>query len=100
METLIINVPEAKSTLVKLLFKELGITIQNKSKAKLLAEELDRSVKSGRIPTMDEIVAEIKEVRASSSKKPSDFFGIFTTEESEKFDKHIQQTRNEWDRDM
>jgi len=33
-----------------------------------------------------------------SSKKPSDFFGILTNEESEKFDKHIQQIRNEWDR--
>jgi hypothetical protein len=64
METLIINVPDAKSTLVKLLFKELGITIQNQTKAKQLAEELDQSIKPGPIPTMDEIVAEIKEFRA------------------------------------
>lgn len=64
METLIINVPETKSALVKMLFKELGITIQNKTKAKQLAEELDKSIKPGPIPTMDEIVAEIKEFRA------------------------------------
>jgi hypothetical protein len=64
METLIINVPEKKSMLVRLLLKELGVTIQNKTKAKLLAEELDRSVKPGPIPSMDEIVAEIREFRA------------------------------------
>jgi len=33
METLIINVPEKKTALVKLLFKELGIKIQNQTKA-------------------------------------------------------------------
>lgn len=64
METLIINVPEKKSALVRLLLKELGVTIQNQTKAKQLAEELDSSVKPGPIPTIDEIVAEIKEFRA------------------------------------
>ncbi|MDB5157121.1 MAG: hypothetical protein JWR50_1828 [Mucilaginibacter sp.] len=64
METLIINVPEEKSALVKLLLKELGITFQNQTKAKQLAEELDKAIKPGPIPTMDEIVAEIKEFRA------------------------------------
>jgi hypothetical protein len=64
METLIINVPEKKSVLVRLLLKELGITIQNKTKGEKLAEELDQSIKPGPIPTMDEIVAEIKEFRA------------------------------------
>jgi hypothetical protein len=34
-------------------------------------------------------------VPASSEKKPSDFFGIFNQEESEKFEKHIQQIRND-----
>jgi len=34
METLIINVPEKKSTLVKLLLRELSIKIQNKVKAR------------------------------------------------------------------
>jgi hypothetical protein len=33
METLIINVPDQKSSVVKRLLKELGVTIQNKSKA-------------------------------------------------------------------
>ncbi len=64
METLIIKVPKAKVTLIRMLFKELGITIQNKSEAKLLAEKIDKSIKPGPIPTMDEIVAEIKELRA------------------------------------
>jgi hypothetical protein len=65
METLIINVPEQKSSVVKLLLKELGVTIQNKSKAKLLAEEINKSVSSGEKPSMDEIVSEIKEVRSA-----------------------------------
>jgi hypothetical protein len=64
METLIINVPEKKSALVRLLFKELGISIQNQTKAKQLAEELKQSTKPGPKPSMDEIVAEIKEFRA------------------------------------
>ncbi len=33
-------------------------------------------------------------------KKPSDYFGILTQEEGEKFDKHINQVRNEWERDI
>jgi hypothetical protein len=64
METLIINVPEQKSTVVKLLLKELGVTIQNKTKAKKLAEEINKSIKPGPKPGMDEIVAEVKEVRS------------------------------------
>ncbi len=64
METLIINVPEKKSALVRRLLKELGITIQNQTKGQKLAEEIDRAIKPGPIPTMDEIVAEIKEYRA------------------------------------
>jgi hypothetical protein len=64
METLIINVPEKKSTLVKQLLKELGVTIQNKTKAKQLAEEINKSIKPGVKPSLDEIVAEIKEVRS------------------------------------
>ncbi|MDB5032292.1 hypothetical protein [Mucilaginibacter sp.] len=93
METLIINVPETKVALVKLLFKELGIIIQNKTKVQLLAEKIDKSIKPGPKPTMDEIVAEVREVRASSPKKPSDFFGILNREEGEKFDKHIKRMR-------
>ena len=34
----------------------------------------------------------------TSKKKPSDFFGIFSQEESEKLEKHIQQARKQWDR--
>lgn len=39
-------------------------------------------------------------IPTANKKKPSDFFGILTTEEGENFDKHIQQIRNEWDRDI
>jgi hypothetical protein len=64
METLIINVPDQKSSVVKLLLKELGVTIQNKSKAKQLAGEINGSIKPGPKPGIDEIVAEIQEVRS------------------------------------
>ena len=64
METLIINVPDQKSTVVKLLLKELGVTIQNKTKAKQLAEEINKGIKPGVKPGLDEIIAEVKEVRA------------------------------------
>ena len=63
METLIINVPEKKSTLVKLLLKELGVKIQNGTKARLLAQEITEGIKPGLKPNMDEIVAEIKNMR-------------------------------------
>lgn len=33
-------------------------------------------------------------------KRPSDFFGILTKEEGEIFDKHIQEKRSEWDRNI
>ncbi|HZY38972.1 MAG TPA: DUF2683 family protein [Mucilaginibacter sp.] len=65
METLIINVPEQKSKIVKLLLKELGVTIQNKTKAKQLAREINKGIKPGAKPGMDEIAAEIKEVRTA-----------------------------------
>ena len=64
METLIINVPEKKSTLVKQLLKELGVTIENKTKAQQLAEEINKSIKPGIKPGLDEIVAEVREVRS------------------------------------
>ena len=64
METLIINVPDKKSTLVKQLLKELGVTIQNKTKAKQLAEEINKSIEPGVKPSLDEIVAEVREVRS------------------------------------
>jgi hypothetical protein len=39
-------------------------------------------------------------VSSTSNKKPSDFFGILTPDESEKFEKHIQRIRNEWSRNL
>jgi hypothetical protein len=64
METLLINVPEQKSTLVKQLLKELGVTIQNQTKARKLAGEINQDVKPGPKPDLDEIVAEVRAFRA------------------------------------
>jgi hypothetical protein len=63
METLVINVPDNKAAEVKKLLGELGVTIQDKTKAKQLAEEIDAMVKPGPKLTMEEIVAEVKKVR-------------------------------------
>ncbi len=63
METLIINVPEKKSILIKLLLKELGVKIQNDTKSRQLAQNIAKEIKPGVKPTMDEIVAEIKNMR-------------------------------------
>jgi hypothetical protein len=63
METLVINVPDGKSAIVKKLLKELGVSIQNKTKVRQLANELNAMVKPGPKPGMDEIVAEVKEAR-------------------------------------
>ena len=48
------------------------------------------------------IEEEAKSITVStlSSKKPSDFFGIFNKEEADKFEKHTHQIRNEWDRNI
>ena len=64
METLLIKVPEQKSSLVKQLLKELGVTIESQTKARKLADEINRNIKAGPTPDMDEIVAEIKAFRA------------------------------------
>jgi len=64
METLIINVPQNKGTLVKQLLKKLSVTILNETKAMLLAEQINNSIKPGTTPDMDEIVAEVKETRS------------------------------------
>lgn len=64
METLLINVPEQKSTLVKQLLKELGVTIQNHTKARKLAEEINKSIKPGPKPDIDEIVTEVNAYRS------------------------------------
>ncbi len=39
-------------------------------------------------------------VSAPSNKKPSDYFGILTQKEGEKFHQHIQEMRSEWDRSI
>lgn len=44
----------------------------------------------------EEVKKNIPETVAKN--KPSDFFGILTQEEGEKFNQHMQQIRNEWDR--
>lgn len=64
METLLINVPEQKSTLVKQLLKELGVTIQNQTKARKLAQEINQSIKAGPKPNLDEITEEVRAYRA------------------------------------
>jgi len=64
METLLINVPEEKSSLVKQLLKELGVKISNQTKARKLAEEINQCIKPGPKPDLDEIVAEVKAFRA------------------------------------
>jgi len=64
METLLINVPEQKSILVKQLLKELGVTIQNQTKARKLAEEINRNIKPGQKPDLNEIISEVKDFRS------------------------------------
>ncbi len=39
-------------------------------------------------------------ITVPSKKKPSDFFGILTKTEGEKFHHHIEKIRGEWDRDI
>jgi hypothetical protein len=66
MDTLVINVPEKKTALVKQLLTELGVKIKDTSKAKLLAAKADSSILPGKKPSMDEIVAEVKAMRAGN----------------------------------
>ena len=68
METLLINVPDNKSSLVKQLLKELGVTIENPTKARKLADEINRSIQPGKKPGLDEIVEEINLFRAERGK--------------------------------
>lgn len=62
MERLMIQIPEKKSKLVKSLLKELGVIIENDSFK--LAKELNNMIKPGKKPSMDEIVKEVRAVRA------------------------------------
>lgn len=64
METLLIKVPEQKSTLVKQLLKELGVTIESTTKARKLADEINLNIKAGEKLSQDEIVEEVKAFRA------------------------------------
>lgn len=48
---------------------------------------------------IEEEAQDIAPVKASG-KKPSDFFGILSEPEGEKFDQHVKQIRTEWDRDI
>lgn len=57
-----IQIPEKKSKLVKSLLKELGVIIENDSFK--LAKELNNMIKPGKKPSMDEIVKEVRAVRA------------------------------------
>jgi hypothetical protein len=62
MERLMIQIPEKKSKLVKSLLKELGVIIENDSFK--LAKELNNMIKPGKKPSMDEVVKEVRAVRA------------------------------------
>ena len=64
MERLMIQIPNKKSRLVKSLLKELGVVIESDSSK--LAKKLDSMVRSDDKMTMDEIVKEIRLVRANS----------------------------------
>lgn len=62
MERLTIQIPEKKSRLIKSLLKELGVTIEND--ALKIAQQFDSRGKSSKVPTMDEIVDEVRAYRA------------------------------------
>jgi len=59
-----IQVPEKKSKLIKSLLKELGVIIETDSFK--LAAELNSMIKPGKKPSMNEIVEEVRAVRAKS----------------------------------
>jgi len=69
MDTFLIKVPENKTSLVKKLLKELGVTVTRESNAMALAKEINDSIKPGKTLTMDEIVQESRAVRNTRSQK-------------------------------
>ncbi len=69
MDTFLIKVPENKTSLVKKLLKELGVTVTRESNAMALAKEINDSIKSGKTLTMDEIVQESRTVRETRPQK-------------------------------
>ncbi|MBD1367413.1 hypothetical protein IDJ77_26620 [Mucilaginibacter sp. ZT4R22] len=66
MERLTIQVPEKKSKLVKSLLKELGVIVE--TEAQRLVNEFDSRNVPGEVPSMDEIVEEIRLMRAEKSR--------------------------------
>ncbi|GGC14438.1 hypothetical protein GCM10011386_02710 [Parapedobacter defluvii] len=65
MDTFLIKVPENKTSLVKKLLKELGVTVTRESNAIALAKEINNSINPGKTLTMDEIVQESRAVRSA-----------------------------------
>lgn len=65
MDTFLIKVPENKTSLVKKLLKELGVTVTRESNAIALAKEINNSINLGKTLTMDEIVQESRAVRSA-----------------------------------
>ncbi len=63
MDTFLIKVPENKTSLVKKLLKELGVTVTREGSAMALAREINDSIKPGKALTMDEIVQESRAAR-------------------------------------
>ncbi len=63
MDTFLIKVPENKTSLVKKLLKELGVTVTRESNAMTLAKEINDSIKPSKTLTMDEIAQESRAVR-------------------------------------
>jgi len=63
MDTFLIKVPENKTSLVKKLLRELGVTVTRESNAMALAREVNDSIKPGKTLSMDEIVQESRTVR-------------------------------------
>jgi hypothetical protein len=62
MEKLVIQVPEKKSKLIKSLLKELGAVIEPDLFE--MSKKLNRMVKPGAKPSMDEIINETRDARA------------------------------------
>ena len=62
MERLTIQIPEKKSKLIKSLLKELGVTIE--TDALKIAKQFNNRGRFSDVPTMDEIVEEVRAYRA------------------------------------
>lgn len=63
MDTFLIKVPANKTSLVKKLLRELGVTVTRESNAMALARDVNDSIKPGKTLSMDEIVQESRAVR-------------------------------------